>query len=241
LPGKIQHIFFDLDRTLWDYESNCRAALHEIYLRLIEPELPVGFETFYALFQHENHRLWTMFSANQIEKEMLRQQRFRLTLKNLHFENNGLADQIEKAFILEMPAKNKLFPGTKEMLLELHGNYQLHILSNGFDEVQEHKLEQSGIRSFFGKVITSDLAGFRKPSEHMFRFALEITGAANHNSLMVGDDPNVDIIGARNAGILAVLFNTSAIEHSLSDLLEITHLSQIPELLSELEQSSSVL
>jgi putative hydrolase of the HAD superfamily len=236
---KIKHVFFDLDRTLWDYETNCRAALKDIYTLQVEGVLPCGFESFYNTFQHENHKLWAMFSTNRVTKEQLRRDRFKLTFLKLGLNDEVLPEQVEASFLQEMPARNTLFPGAHEVLMTLSQHYELHILTNGFDEVQEHKLSRAGIRDFFRHVITSDLAGARKPSAEMFDFALRQTGAGRHNSLMIGDDPFVDIEGAKKSGIRGILYNTSGISHSFNDLHEVGSLHEIPDAVMQLERAAN--
>lgn len=231
-----RHLFFDLDRTLWDYEINCRVTMSDIFTTLVESHVECSFETFYQTFQIENQQLWADFSANRIDKRYLREQRFLRTFLKLQVDIPELVPMAEEAFVGQMPLQNRLFPGAREVLETLKQNYTLHILSNGFEEAQENKLVQSGIRHCFQQVITSDLAGYRKPSREIFQFALARAGASERESLMIGDDPFVDADAARKCGMSAILFNTSGIDHPFEDIPQINSLPELLPLLKELEE-----
>lgn len=235
MSTKFKHIFFDLDRTLWDYETNSQIALTSIFKGFIQPNVDCSFDAFCDAFFTQNDIVWSLFSANKIDKEQLRRDRFRMTLNHLQNPDDELAAIVEKAFVYEMSDKGALFPGAVELLVYLAPRYQLHILTNGFEESQSKKLENAGILHFFKNVITSDLAGHRKPAPEMFEFAFSYTGAKNTNSLMIGDDPFVDIAGAMNVGMEAVLYNTAKLEHPYTDTPEVKTLAQLPALLRQLE------
>src|SRR5690606_19316928 len=89
---------------------------------------------------------------------------------------------------------------------DLFPHYRLHIITNGFTDIQAIKLRASGIRPFFQVVLTSEMAGASKPSARIFRHAMRSAGARVHQSLMIGDNARTDIMGARNAGMDQVHF-----------------------------------
>ncbi len=226
----IQHLFFDLDRTIWDYETNCRETLDDLHDTYLSNAVQEDKDTFAQIFKFENTLLWDAFTANKIDKEYLRQNRFLNTIKRLGLNDSELALTLEDAYIEVTPAKRRLLPGALNTLTELSKRYTLHIITNGFEDVQNFKLINCGIRDFFQVVITSDGAQARKPNLEIFEYSLLKAGAEKHNSMMIGDDPEVDIVGAQNAGWDAILVNTMNLSHDLN----VKEVATLPELLDML-------
>ncbi len=223
----IQHLFFDLDRTIWDYETNCRETLDDLHDTYLIHAVQEDKDTFAKIFKFENTLLWDAFTANKIDKEYLRQNRFLNTIKRLGLNDSELALTLEDAYIEVTPAKRRLLPGALDTLTELSNRYTLHIITNGFEDVQNFKLINCGIRDFFQEVITSDGAQSRKPNPEIFEYSLLKAGAEKHNSMMIGDDPEVDIVGAQNAGWDTILVNTMKLSHDL----QVKEVATLPELL----------
>jgi len=196
-----QHLFFDLDHTLWDFESNSRSTLHELYTKeaLAERGLSDADE-FIAAYEEINHALWIRYESGHLHKDVLRVLRFRNTLLAFGIKDERLAVRMGKQYLAICPSKSALMPGALSLLEDLHGRYRIHIITNGFDEVQYIKLNSSGISGYFDLVLTSEKAGARKPDPRIFATALKRTKAVADDSLMIGDDPRADIEGARTAG-----------------------------------------
>jgi len=205
---KYKHIFFDLDMTLWDFEKNAQEAYQDIFEKFKLNHLGIAslHEFLMHYFMHNDH-LWELYRNGKIEKSFLRSERFRLTLKEFGVDDPSLAKAIGDEYVAISPMKTNLFPNAHELLSYLKPNYTLHIITNGFDEVQFPKLKHSALDHYFDQVITSEDAGCKKPDPEIFSFALRRSGAKASESLMVGDDPDVDVAGAINAGLDAILFN----------------------------------
>lgn len=227
LQQSVKHIFFDLDKTLWDFETNSRSALAELYEHYQLPARGIhDFDSFFQIYSQINDQCWELYRKNLINKEYLRHQRFFLTLKRFGVENRLLAKAIGKDYVAISPTKTALVSGAKEILEHLHNRYSLHIITNGFEEVQHLKLKNTGIDRYFQQVITSELAGRRKPDPAIFQFAMKKTGAAPHNSLMIGDDLEIDIQGARNNGWQTIWFNPHQ-KHDPKGGLSVQQLQQL--------------
>lgn len=203
---RYKHIFFDLDRTLWDFDKNANETFIDLHNKYDLPGRGVpDFDDFMSRYHRINLELWDHYRKGQIEKEVLNVRRFALTLDSYGIADTSLSENIAKDYIEISPTKNHLFPDTHHVLGYLAGKYTLHIITNGFEEVQHKKLENAKLSRFFTSIITSEDAGFKKPDINIFRYAFTITGAAAKESLMIGDDIEVDIVGAREAGMDQVL------------------------------------
>lgn len=196
-----KHIFFDLDRTLWDFESNSLMTLQEIFDTRKLRSYGLLFQDFISYYKEYNHHLWDLYKLGKVEKAYLRNERFRGTLKHFGIESEELADQIAHDYIYLSPRKTKLFPHSLEVVSELSKKYQLHIITNGFNEVQFIKMEKSGLTPYFDQVITSEMAGVQKPNPKVFKYSLEKAKASVGESVMVGDDQDSDIKGAQSIGM----------------------------------------
>lgn len=227
-----KHIFFDLDRTLWDFESNSREALHEIYNDFKLKDRGISsFEAFLKSYQHHNETLWELYRKEIITKEYLRSSRFQLCLADFDINDRNLAVKMGEKYIQESPLKTNLFPYTFEVLHYLSKKYKLHIITNGFEEVQHIKLKYSKLKRFFNHVITSELVGAKKPNPKIFKLALEKAGASVQESLMIGDDFPIDILGAKNIGMDQVFFNPNKYLTKQKATIQISCLSELKELL----------
>ncbi len=206
---RYHHLFFDLDHTLWDFDSNSREALQDIYLSLSLQQAGVSdFAIFHTNYLIHNDRLWDKYRNGKIKVEELRWKRMWLSLLDFKVSDEALARKMGIAFLEALPTKTLLFPDTEYILRYLSSkNYHLHLITNGFEKTQHQKLKSAGIESFFNEVITSEGSNSLKPHPEIFEYALMKTGAAKKESIMIGDTPEVDILGAINAGIDQVYVN----------------------------------
>jgi putative hydrolase of the HAD superfamily len=212
LKKKYKHLFFDLDRTLWDFEKSAVETFAEVYVKYNLQERGVtSLESFIASYTCHNEKLWDLYRIGAIEKEILRDLRFALTLKDFGIDDPELAREIGDYYLEESPRKVNLFPYSRELLQYLQPNYKLHLITNGFSEVQDIKLRSSRLDQYFEKVITSEDAGVKKPDPGIFMYAFEQTGAQPGDSLMIGDDVPIDIEGARQVGMDQALFDPDGI------------------------------
>lgn len=200
-------LFIDLDRTLWDFESNARETLKEIFsYHHLDKKGITNFDQFLESYRSINHDLWTLYRRGEITKDFLSVERFRKTLATFGLDGNK-GSEMAKQYLAWSPLKKRIFPGVFETLDYLYPSYHLYIVTNGFNEVQFKKVKHTGFMPYFSKVITSDDAGYKKPREEFFNYAFRHTGASAGSSLVIGDDEEVDIFGAQQAGIDQVFVN----------------------------------
>jgi putative hydrolase of the HAD superfamily len=206
---KYRHIFFDLDHTLWDFETNSRQTLEEMYQSYnLQAKGVHSFEQFYTNYMVHNEKLWDRFRKGFIKLDELRWKRMWLTLLDFKIGDEKLARDMAKQFLDLLPTRKTLFPYTVEILNYLTSkSYQLHLITNGFEQTQHSKLQYAGINSYFGEVITSEGSSYIKPNKEIFEYAFQKTNAVPQQSIMIGDSIEVDIQGAINAGIDQIYVN----------------------------------
>lgn len=230
---KYQHLFFDLDHTLWDFEANSHDTLHEVYHhnRLHETLTP-DFNAFFERYSYHNKRLWDRYHHGFIKQEELRWKRMWHALLEFKLGDEKLSKLMSQQYLEILPTKTKLFPYTIEIIEYLRcKGYQLHLITNGFEEVQLGKLRNSQIEHFFGEVITSERAMSLKPHKEIFDYAMQQTGAATHNSIMIGDNLDADIKGAMDAGLDTIFVNHIHEKTDLQPTYIIHHLKELEDIL----------
>jgi putative hydrolase of the HAD superfamily len=221
-------VFFDLDHTLWDYETNSADTLRELFHEHRLQEKGVGsFSDFLNAFIQINTNLWDQYDTGKIHRDVIRYERFHKILLQLGIDDYDLSLNLSNDYVSESPKKSALMPNAIEILEHLHAKYPLSVITNGFEEIQSTKLASSGITHYFKSVVTSARAGHKKPAKEIFEFALAETGFLASESIMIGDNVLTDIAGARNASIDTVLFNpnkivhTEKVNHEIHDLMEL--------------------
>ncbi len=205
MNSEIKHLFFDLDHTLWDFDKNSAEAYN---ILLSEINFPGDFETFHRIYEPINSKYWNDYAAGKVNKEQVRNNRLKETLKyfDIHIQETE-AKRLAGKYLELLAQGRKLFDGTLEMLACLKKHYRLHLITNGFAEVQETKILNSGLKDFFETFTITERLGVLKPHPRVFLHALRQAGAFAHESVMIGDSWKSDIIGALNVGMHAVFFD----------------------------------
>lgn len=205
----IQHIFFDLDNTLWDHRKNAYLTLKGIFEReKVHDSYNLDFEDFHREYFTINENLWALIRDGKIDKDYIRRHRFYDSFLFFGIDDFELSQRFEHQFLDEIIEYNELIEGTFDLLNYLADkNYRLHILSNGFEEVTYRKCELSGIKNYFETITSADEVNIRKPHPEIYRFALDKSGALAQNSIMIGDDWIADVEGALSFGMDAIFFD----------------------------------
>lgn len=224
----IKHVFFDLDRTLWDFEKNSHDELMNLWKKhgLHQKGISLPKE-FIRIYKRINEDCWLLYRENRITKENLRAKRFADTLLYFGVDDAGLAAQIGEDYVSNSPYRTELFPNVFEILDYLKSKYELHIITNGFEEVQHIKMKQSMLTEHFREVITSEKAGEKKPHPQIFEHAVGKVGVTAQECVMIGDDLLCDIEGAIDFGMQAIYFNPNNKKHEVGVLADVQDLIEI--------------
>lgn len=226
---RYKHLFFDLDHTLWDFDANARATLLHLYDALgLQARGVHDFDLFHQTYLQHNLKLWERYRKGFIKQEELRHKRMWLTLLHFKIADETLTQNIAHHFLEMLPTRTLLFPDTIEVLNYLQAKgYQLHLITNGFEQTQHSKLRHSGLAPYFKHVITSESSNSIKPKPEIFLFALQKTGASVQESLMIGDTLEVDIAGARSVGMHQVHVNYEGIAQDVAPTYTVRHLKEL--------------
>ncbi|MFT5616857.1 MAG: putative hydrolase of the HAD superfamily [Arenicella sp.] len=224
-----EHIFFDLDHTLWDFDRNSTETLEEMYL-----EYDIGFhgnissELFLEAFYETNAELWGLYNQSKVDKNQIRVERFNRMFGRLGIDPTPFPKDLGDVYLKRCPTKPHLMPYAIEILEYLKNNYQLHILTNGFADTQQIKMERSGLLPYFDVIVTSESTGHKKPDSRIFDFALAEAKTTKENSVMIGDNLNADILGAKQIGLRSVFYNYSGMDCAKEEVdYEISNLKEL--------------
>lgn len=201
----VKDVFFDLDHTLWDFDKNSMLAFKRVFKKF---KITIELDTFLKIYEPINIKYWKKYREDKVSKENLRRGRLidSFNFFDLIYTTEKI-DKIADAYIEELPFDNHLFEGALEILDYLTLKYKLHIITNGFEEVQQKKLKNSGIVHYFSTVTTSEEVGVKKPNSKVFLTALKKANSLPEESVMIGDSLEADILGANNIGMQTIFYN----------------------------------
>ena len=230
--AKYKHIFFDLDRTLWDFDRNAEETFKIIFEKYELQKRGIGsLAAFREVYEEHNNLLWSYYRKGEIKKPVLNVRRFEMSLNEFGIQDTLLACDIADEYTRVDPERIYLFPNAIEILQYLSANYHIHIITNGFEEVQYPKIAISGMKQYFDKIITSEEAGCKKPEKEIFHYAMDKAKAMPGDSIMIGDDLEVDILGARKVGMDQVYVNYHGLEHDEKVSFEVSNLISLNSIL----------
>lgn len=226
---KYNHVFFDFDNTLWDFRNNSKDSLMDIFNKFNLEKYFISFEDFYLKYEKNNLELWKEYRKGLISKEVLGIRRFSIILDEVKYpDSNQSAQKINSEYLTLTTTKIKTINHAYEVLNHLKNKYKIHIITDGFFEVQVVKLRTSKLSPFISNVITAEEIGMLKPSKELFEHALKSVNAQKEESIMIGDSYESDILGAHNAGIDQIFLNHENItDLEVKPTFEVKNLKEI--------------
>lgn len=226
--NKIEHVFFDLDHTLWDFDKNSRLTFNKIFK---SNAVDVNLNHFLEHYEPINLKYWKLYRNEEVTQLDLRYSRLKDTFDAIGLSvSDTLINKLLEDYIIHLTDFNHLFDGTFEVLDYLKSKYKLHIITNGFKEPQDIKLKKSNLLNYFKTVTNSDMAGVKKPNPKIFNMALELANANPENSIMIGDSLEADVQGALNVGLQAICYNYHKIKLE-KNIKSIDHLLELKTML----------
>lgn len=225
-----KHIFFDLDRTIWDFDKNAEETIAELYVEFNLNQVGIdSFDDFFVKYEEVNEQCWEQYRNGQLAKHQLRSIRFEKTLTHFYVQDEVLAERLGIAYLKRCPLKTNLIQDSHEVLSALREKFQLHIITNGFEETQHIKLTNCNLNQYFDVIITSEKAQAKKPYPAIFDFAINNAKCTIADAVMIGDDHAADIHGAHDYGIESIWFNRNKVQKKSlpSSSREINELSEL--------------
>lgn len=219
-----KHLFFDLDHTLWDFDRNSAESLTELYetFQLADAGI-TSAEEFSRHFIAVNRKLWADYDKNLIEHTYIRQHRFPLVYQSLGVDASAVKHDLNAEYLRLLPRKPHLLESAREVLNALQGRYTMHVITNGFTEIQAIKMDSAEIAHYFTHVVTSENANAKKPDPLVFQYALQAAGADVSESLMIGDNYEADIMGGKSVGMDTVFYNPEGLVVANAPTYDIRH------------------
>ncbi len=222
----IKAVLFDLDGTLLNRDASVEQFIAIQYDRLSDNLNHISKNDYIARFiELDCHgHVW----KDKVYQELVEE-----------FEINDLSWQILLQDYEQQFQNHCIpFPGLVEMLILLgKQGYLLGIISNGYGEFQTRAIEGLGIQDYFDVILISDFEQIRKPQAEIFHRAAQRLGVMYQECVFVGDHPEADIIGAKNAGMKAIWKRDLAWQEAKEADIIIDELHEIPFILKQFTSS----
>jgi 2-haloacid dehalogenase len=215
---------FDLDDTLLDFKASEQLSFARTLGAL-------GAQASDALFRHYqaiNLALWKSFETGAVSKDFLKVERFRRT-----FADHGLELDPEAASRLYLESLSEsvvLIDGALRLCETLAGIGEVGIITNGVEQIQHRRIKSAGLHHHVSFVATSEACGYAKPDSRFFDYTVKMARAfAQHETVIVGDRLDADILGANRFGIDSVWFNPGRLGNASEAVPdhEVGHLDEV--------------
>ena len=226
-----KNLFFDLDHTIWDFDANAEETLRELYhiyqVRFLSHR---SEQDFLDIYVKNNDEMWKLYRQNKITKDVLRSKRFVDTFREMEVDEEEIPHNIWEKYLEICPTKTILMPGARETLDYLAGKYKLHLITNGFAEVQRRKLAHSDLGKYFQSLTISEEVGKQKPHPKLFETALKNAKSSLKTSHYVGDNLEADVKGAIASGWKAYWLTKDDTIYQHEDCHSIQDLRELKEI-----------
>lgn len=204
----LKWVFFDLDNTLWDFDANAREALRVLFERhQLHLHSNYQVDQFIALYEDVNKAYWKKYEKGEVSKEILRTRRFSDTFEIMGIQSALQPSNVWDEYLDICPYMPILIPGAIECLSKISQNFKIGILTNGFEETQQIKLQASGIGKYVDFIQSSERVGLAKPQTDFFLQVFNSLSIVPDECCYIGDNLETDVWGGINAGIQTAFFD----------------------------------
>jgi putative hydrolase of the HAD superfamily len=205
---QIKAVLFDLDDTLYDHRFSSRNGLETLKNNFeCFKEIPLDeLEKEHLKLLNEIHLSKVLAGLCTIDEA--RAERYK-RLFSKYGVNAGeqLIEGARQLYSTAYRTNIRAVPGAEELLKRLKTKFKIAVVSNNFGVEQKSKIDVCGFGKYLDAIVTSVEVGFTKPSPEIFLLALDKLGCSADEAIMIGDSWDMDITGAKNAGIKAIWFN----------------------------------
>ncbi|QKW09407.1 HAD family hydrolase [Streptomyces sp. NA04227] len=230
VPEPIEAVVWDIDDTLFDYAGADLAGLRAHLGAEGLLDLHGSTEAALAEWQRLTRIHWARCESGEVDFLTQRRDRVREFLTS-SLDDDGI-DAWFAGYAVHYEAAWALFPDVLPALEALSGRYRHAVLSNSALSTQEYKLATLGLRDRFEAVLCAVDLGVSKPEPGAFHAVGEALGLAPARIAYVGDQPDTDARGARDAGMLGIwLDRTNSPSATPSGVHRITSLAELEALL----------
>ena len=195
---KPSYIYFDLDNTLLNHSKAESEAQKDTFSGFPEFE-ETDIDSWLYSYKEDNHQLWLQYQEGKIDREYLQFQRFFRPMKKLGL-STGRSAEIGRAYMQNYRKYWTWIDGAKEALEMVADQFPVGIVTNGFLETQQKKIEVMELDQYTDNFIITEEVGVMKPHPKVFDVATERSGAERNKILYIGDSYSSDVIGGRDAG-----------------------------------------
>ncbi|MXV37504.1 noncanonical pyrimidine nucleotidase, YjjG family [Flavobacteriaceae bacterium Ap0902] len=228
----IRHVFFDLDNTLWDHRGNSEATLRQMFKDYqITEQYNLDFDAWHEVFYEKNEYLWAELREGHIQKQTLRDRRFAEPFKYFKIEDPTLSEKFDMNYLERMAKMKGEVAGAKDLLEYLSPYYTLHVITNGFEEVSQAKIDNAELSAYIETLTCADEIGLRKPDPRLFELAASKAGASKEESVIIGDDWIADVLGGTSFGWKAIFFDSLNDGNQLDGVPNVKKLEEIKQYL----------
>ncbi|PSQ77543.1 MAG: haloacid dehalogenase [Bacteroidetes bacterium QH_6_63_17] len=197
---EIEFVYFDLDDTLLDHQSAEREALADVRDRYLALFGTLSVDELQETYHDINAPLWRQYADGEIDKQTVQHQRFTRLLEAVD-ASHADATLVARYYMQRYAAHWGFIPGARNAFEAVADHYSVGVLTNGFAEVQEKKLDQfPALRERSDAIVLCEEVGVLKPDPAVFEHATQEAGVDAETVLYVGNSYRSDVEGAQPVG-----------------------------------------
>lgn len=209
---KYNLFLFDLDDTLLDFQASEKLCFDETFINFGINNL---LDDIHKTYKVENSLLWEQLEKGEVNKDFLKVERFKRTLK--HHKIEIAPHKMANFYLKQLPKHVVLLDGAIDILHYVRQFGEVGVITNGIELVQRERIKNSELKTLIDFIAVSDECGFAKPDARFFEYTVKKAKQFDKNStIVIGDRLDADILGANNFRIDSCWYNQHSIENTSS-------------------------